>query len=67
MAERLGRLQGKAIISLNDVPGVRETFSGFRMETVELNYAIGQATHGQKAVSEVIIYTFDRPELPLFG
>ena len=60
-------LQGKAIVTLNDVPGVREVFADFRMETVDLNYAIGQATHGVKAVREVIIYTFQPPTLPLFG
>lgn len=67
MAERLGRLKGKAIVSLNDVAGVRETFSQFRMETVDLTYAIGQATHGVKSVQEVVIYTFEQPGLPLFA
>ncbi|MNF08977.1 hypothetical protein D3C80_2095270 [compost metagenome] len=67
MADRLGRLEGRAIVSLNDVQGVRDAFGGFRMETADLNYSIGQATGGMKAVREVIIYTFDRPDLPLFG
>ncbi len=67
MAARLRRLRGRAIVSLNDVPGVRETFAGFRMETAELTYGIGQASRGTKAVTEVMIYTFDQPGLPLFG
>jgi len=67
MADRLGRLEGRAIVSLNDVQGVRDAFEGFRMETADLNYSIGQATGGMKAVREVIIYTFDQPGLPLFG
>lgn len=67
MADVLHAMQGKAIVSLNDVPGVRETFAGLRMETVHLNYSINSAaTVGQKS-SEVIIYNFDKPELPLFG
>ncbi|MBU2533350.1 MAG: DNA adenine methylase [Alphaproteobacteria bacterium] len=67
MAGVLARLEGKAILSLNDVPDVRKTFAGFRMEAVELNYTISQATAGPKKVGEVLIYTFDQPGLPLFG
>lgn len=67
MAKALHSMQGKAILSLNDVPGVRETFAGLRMETVDLNYTIGQMSGGAKKVTEVIIYNFDKPELPLFG
>lgn len=67
MAARLRALQGRAIVSLNDVPGVRETFATFRMETAELTYGIGQASRGTKAVTEVLIYTFEPPTLPLFG
>jgi DNA adenine methylase len=67
MAEMLRQIEGKAIVSLNDVPGVRATFDGFRMETVELSYTIGQASGGTKQVREVLIYTFEQPDLPLFG
>ncbi|WP_338606834.1 DNA adenine methylase [Pelagibacterium nitratireducens] len=67
MAERLERLQGKAIVSLNDTPGVRRTFGNFRTEAVDLTYSIGQASGGPKAVGEVLIYTFPEPSLPLFG
>lgn len=66
MAERMRSMRGRGIISLNDVPGVRETFAGLRMETVDLAYTIGNASSGSKEVSEVIIYNFDAPELPLF-
>lgn len=66
MVDRLANLKGRAILSLNDVPGVRETFAGFRLETADLHYSIGQATGGTKPVREVIIYTFDAPSLPLF-
>jgi DNA adenine methylase len=66
MSERLGRLKGKAIVSLNDVAGVRETFARFRLEEAELPYMIGQASGGVKEAKEVLIYTFERPALPLF-
>jgi len=67
MALLLRQIEGRAIVSLNDVPGVRETFKGFRMETTNLTYMIGQASAGPKQVAEVLIYTFDQPGLPLFG
>jgi DNA adenine methylase len=67
IADRLRRLEGKAIVSLNDVPGIREAFAGFRIETAELPYTIGQATSGVKQVREVLIYTFEPPALPLFS
>lgn len=53
MAETLKGLQGHFILSLNDVQGVRETFSDFDMETVDCRYSI--AGGKGKAVKEVII------------
>lgn len=38
MAERLVALRGKFILSINDVPEVRELFGRFVFETVELGY-----------------------------
>lgn len=66
MAERLRALKGRAILSLNDLPEVRETFEGFRLETTELPYTISQASSGPKQSREVLIYTFPVPDLPLF-
>jgi len=67
LAKSMRSMAGKSILSLNDTPEVREIFSGLRIEQVNLNYTIGAATGGAKAVSEVIIYNFDKPDLPLFG
>jgi len=67
MAEQLAGIAGKAIVSLNNTPGVRQTFSAFRMETADLVYSIGQASGGPTAASELLIYTFDVPALPLFA
>ncbi len=40
MATTLAGLEGKAIVSFNDVPEVQQTFAGFRMEKVDLTYSI---------------------------
>lgn len=41
MAQLLGSIKGKFILSINDVPEIRETFAAFRMIEVETEYSIG--------------------------
>ncbi len=53
MADVLGRIKGRFIVSLNAVQGVFETFSRFHIEEVDCSYTIS-AGNG-KAVREVII------------
>ena len=52
MAELLGRLKGRFVLSINDVPQVRELFGGFALEPVELNYTItkGAATPARELI-----------------
>ncbi|UOD30689.1 DNA adenine methylase [Massilia violaceinigra] len=59
MAGLMARLQGKAILSLNDHPDIRRIFAAFEMDTVPISYNVGG---GGKAVdrTEVIIYSWDR-------
>lgn len=56
LAALLGACKGKFILSLNDTPGVRETFREFRIEAVKTRYSIS-ATANQ-AVGEVLITNF---------
>ncbi|WP_244636204.1 DNA adenine methylase [Brucella sp. BO3] len=53
MAERLGRLAGRFILSINDVPEIRSIFSEFQIDTVSLSYTAGGGK--AKPVNEVII------------
>lgn len=41
MADRLSRLKGRFILSLNDVPEVREIFSAFKQTEVKISYSCG--------------------------
>jgi len=41
LAERLRRLRGSFILSINDVPEIRETFAGFTFHEAELTYSVG--------------------------
>lgn len=40
MAATLRKLKGRFILSINDVPPIREIFDGFDMKEVELNYSL---------------------------
>ena len=53
MAEQLGRLKGRFILSLNDRPRVREIFAAFRIEEAATHY--GLAGKGNLPAGEVII------------
>jgi DNA adenine methylase len=53
LAEALKGLKGRFVMSLNDVPGVRETFADFRIEAVKTHY--GVAGRGSAEAREVII------------
>jgi DNA adenine methylase len=54
MAEVLGGIKGRFILSLNAVQGVFETFSKFRIEEVDCSYSV-QGQGRSKDVREVII------------
>jgi DNA adenine methylase len=62
LAERLGNLQGRFVLSLNDRPEVREIFAAFRMVEVELTYTISSSA--PKDVGELIIMDRREPAPP---
>lgn len=57
MVSMLKQLKGKAIVSLNDHPQIREAFAGFHMESTDINYTVGSGT-GSDA-REVLIFSWD--------
>jgi DNA adenine methylase len=59
MAKRLGELQGKFVLSLNDVPEVRRIFHGFHFRDIELAYT-AQQTAG-KRFRELLITNYRLP------
>lgn len=54
MADLLGRLQGRFLLSINDRPEVREIFAGFDFEEVETTYQVGGMGR-PKRVGELVI------------
>ena len=63
MAELMRGIKGKAILSINDHPMIREIFSGLQFEELEIDYTVGG---GGKAArrGELLIYSWDREEEP---
>lgn len=57
MARLIGQIQGKAIISLNDHPAIRECFKDFHIETADIKYTVGGGK-GSDA-KEVLIFSWD--------
>jgi DNA adenine methylase len=60
--ERLARLarsiQGKMIVSVNDIPEMRRLFSGFQMREVSLNYTIEGRGRASAKSKELIVCNF---------
>ncbi len=57
MARMLKQIKGKAIISLNDHPAIRECFADFNIETTDIKYTVGGGK-GSEA-KEVLIFSWD--------
>lgn len=56
MADIIGSLKGKAVVSVNAIPEMRKAFKGFNMKTVNINYTVGGANRN-KPKKELIIST----------
>jgi DNA adenine methylase len=59
LADLMGKLKGKAILSLNDHPDIRRIFGAFQMDVTDIRYTVGG---GGRSVErqEVIIYSWDK-------
>jgi DNA adenine methylase len=54
MAEQLGRIRGRFMLSINDHPEIRALFGAFAIEEVDTSYTVGGQAKA-KAVRELII------------
>ncbi|OLS48449.1 hypothetical protein [Rhodovulum sulfidophilum] len=53
LAERLSRIEGAFVLSINDRPEIRDLFGAFVIEEVRLNYSVSKS--GATAARELII------------
>lgn len=54
LAERLSRIEGKFLLSINDVPEIRELFAWADLEAVETTYSVAGGEHTAKAAELLI-------------
>ena len=56
LAAQLQTIKGQFLLSLNDVPAVRQAFAAFEMEAVETTYSVSPKQNSRrKKIGEVII------------
>jgi len=60
LAERLGRIQGKFLLSINDHPIAREAFSRFHMREIPISYT---AARSVPKVNELVFANYELPEV----
>lgn len=59
LAQLLGSVKGKFIMSINDAPKIRELYKAFRIREVKTKYSVG--SKASKPVVELLITNFDPP------
>lgn len=58
MAAQLGGLKGRFILSINDVPEIRETFAGFQIVPVTTTYTVGRQAEARGTRGELLVSNF---------
>ncbi len=59
MASQLGRIKGRFLMSINDVPAIRSAFAAFQMTEVATTYTIGKQASSRKGRTELLVSNFD--------
>ena len=58
MADLLGSMKGKAVVSVNDIPEMRAAFKGLPMRNLSINYTLGRTAEARKPRGELVIANF---------
>jgi len=58
MAGQLKKIKGRFLMSINDVPEIRQTFSGFELTAVKTTYSIAKTGEGRGTRAELLISNF---------
>lgn len=58
LAQLLASMKGKAVVSVNDIPEMRQAFKGLAMKRLEITYSVGTAGSGRKPTGELLIRNF---------
>ena len=57
MADLAKTIEGKMVVSVNDIPEMREAFGGLSMQTVDIRYTVG-GSNANNTSRELIITNF---------
>ena len=55
MAELMRMMKGKAVVTVNDVPEMRQAFDGFAIERVSITYSVASDPSRRKPTGELVI------------
>lgn len=55
MADLARSIQGRMVISVNDIPEMRQAFAGLSMERIEIKYTVGGNRSGKPSAGELLI------------
>lgn len=58
MAQMMGSMKGKAVVSVNDIPEMRQAFKGHHIKRVNISYTVGASGRGREPKGELIISNF---------
>lgn len=58
-AELLRTMKGRAIVSVNDIPAMREAFDSLPMKRIELRYTVGSPASRKTPQDELLITNFE--------
>jgi DNA adenine methylase len=61
MAELLRGMKGKALITVNDIPAMRQAFKGLTMKRLGIRYTVGKSGAGRQERGELVVMNF-KPE-----
>ncbi len=58
MADLMRNMQGKAIVSVNDIPAMRQAFAGLSMKRLSINYTVCANGRGRDPKGELLIWNW---------
>ncbi len=58
MAAQLAGIEGRFIMSINDVPDIRDDFTGFHLTPIKTTYTIAKKTDARGERGELLISNF---------
>ena len=66
MAGLMRAMKGRAVLSINDHPQIRQAFEGLPLLPLQLEYSMARQATGKKS-GELIIKSWEDDQLPMWG